>query len=133
MNSRDPEIEEVPSNPRLEESETPENGMPGKGASHPATEMFRVFENSSRIGWSASPGPASWSLTRAQQAAIGGAVASLALGLWAAATSWLSGWSLINALAGLVLGLWGLQSPRKALAAIGIACSLLALVIILLR
>ena len=53
--------------------------------------------------------------------AIGGAVGSLVLGLWCVAGSFITNWSIINGLIGLVMGFWGLTSRKKRTAWIGIA------------
>ncbi len=110
-----------------------QTGLEDKVGSSPLAESFREAPAPSLPGLLVGLDPGVWSLTRAQQAAIGGAVASLALGVWGLLTIWLSSWTLLNALAGLVLGTWGLQSPRKVWAGIGIACSLLTLALVLWR
>ena len=53
--------------------------------------------------------------------AKGGAVGAVVLGLFAVVGSFLTGWSAINAAIGLCMGLWGLTSPKRTLALIGVA------------
>lgn len=69
--------------------------------------------------------PGDW--PRGKYAATGGAVAAVALGSWALLTFWLTDWTLLNASAGLALGVWGLQSPRPRTAILGLGLNLLAL------
>jgi len=53
--------------------------------------------------------------------ANGGAVGSLVLGIWCLIGSFITNWSIINGLLGLLLGVWGLTSRKKKMAWIGIA------------
>lgn len=53
--------------------------------------------------------------------AKGGAVGAVVLGLLAVFGSFVSGWSAINALIGFCMGMWGLSSPKRKLALIGVA------------
>lgn len=62
-------------------------------------------------------------------AANGGAVGALVLGIWSLIGSFITNWSMINGVLGLLLGVWGLTSRRKRLAWTGI---LLCVVSILL-
>lgn len=52
--------------------------------------------------------------------AKGGAVGAIVLGTLAIAGSFLTGYSAINAVIGLLMGLWGLSSPKPKLALIGL-------------
>jgi hypothetical protein len=58
-------------------------------------------------------------------AANGGAVGAVVLGVWSILGSTLTSWSLINAVLGLAMGLWGLSSKRPRTAWIGIVLSVL--------
>ena len=53
--------------------------------------------------------------------ANGGAIGALVLGVWCFAGSFITNWSIINGILGLLLGTWGLTSRRKKTAWIGIA------------
>jgi len=53
--------------------------------------------------------------------ANGGAIGALVLGLWCFAGSFITNWSILNGMLGLLLGAWGLTSRRKKTAWIGIA------------
>ena len=53
--------------------------------------------------------------------ANGGAVGALVLGAWCFLGSFITNWSIINGILGLLLGTWGLTSRRKKTAWIGIA------------
>jgi predicted phage tail protein len=53
-------------------------------------------------------------------AAKGGAVAAIVLGALAFAGSFVTSYSVINAILGAALGMWGLRSGQKKLATIGI-------------
>jgi hypothetical protein len=68
-----------------------------------------------------------WSFSRASFAATGGATAAIALGVWSGLTLWLTGWTVINALIGLAMGIWALKSPRKRVAWAGIGLNLLVI------
>lgn len=54
-------------------------------------------------------------------AANGGAVGAVVLGIWSILGAMFSSISIVNAIMGMVLGLWGLTSPRKSLAILGLA------------
>jgi hypothetical protein len=54
-------------------------------------------------------------------AAIGGAVAAVVLGAWSIIGSLITTWSIINCILGIPLGIWGLTSPRRRWATVGIA------------
>ncbi len=60
---------------------------------------------------------------RENVAASGGAVASVVLGIWAIVGSFLTSWSVINAILGLFLGTWGLSSPKRRLSLFGMFLS----------
>ena len=53
--------------------------------------------------------------------ANGGAIGSLVLGLWCVAGSFITNWSMINGVIGLLMGFWGLTSRKQRTAWIGIA------------
>lgn len=63
-------------------------------------------------------------------AANGGMVTSLILGAWALATAPLSASAFFVCVLGIVFGLWGLQSAKRNLAAVGIGLNILAATII---
>ncbi len=52
--------------------------------------------------------------------ANGGAVGALVLGVWCFLGSFITNWSIINGMLGLLLGAWGLTSRKKKWAWIGI-------------
>jgi len=57
--------------------------------------------------------------------AKGGAVGAVVLGLLAIFGSFLTAWSAVNAVIGFLMGMWGLSSPKRKLAMIGVAlCTL---------
>ena len=56
-------------------------------------------------------------------AANGGSVGALVLGIWSILGSFLTYWSMINGILGLMLGVWGLASRKPRLAWIGILLS----------
>jgi hypothetical protein len=64
-------------------------------------------------------------------AAKGGAVAAMVLGSWALIGAFITNWSLINALLGLVLGLWGLSSRHSRWAGIGMVLCVISLLLCL--
>jgi hypothetical protein len=68
-----------------------------------------------------------------RDAAIGGAVGSLVLGLISIPGSLVTAFSMINALIGLGLGFWGMNSPRRRLAQIGRLLCLIAFLIAVLK
>ena len=53
--------------------------------------------------------------------ANGGALGALVLGIWCLLGSFITNWSIINGMLGLLLGTWGLTSRRKRMAWVGIA------------
>ena len=67
----------------------------------------------------ASPPPLAKNLQNLS--ANGGAVGALVLGLWCFLGSFITNWSIINGILGLLLGAWGLTSQRKKTAWVGIA------------
>ena len=56
---------------------------------------------------------------RAGMMAMGGTVASLVLGIFAAAVAFVWPLASLIAVLGLIMGIWGLQSPKRNLALIG--------------
>ncbi len=62
-------------------------------------------------------------------AANGGAVGSVVLGVWSIAGSFLTTWSLINGVIGVLLGFWGTASRRPRMAWIGIGLSILGVLL----
>ena len=62
-------------------------------------------------------------------AAGGGAVAATVLGLLTVGGSFVTNWSIINGIMGIVLGLWGLSSRRRRLAWIGLSLCLIGSVL----
>lgn len=61
-------------------------------------------------------------------AANGGAVAAVVLGVWALLGSFLTPWSGISAVFGMVLGIWGISSPKRKMSYVGIAICLVAMI-----
>jgi len=86
----------------VNQSEVPENANvnPAEFADHAAPPTVGTLENMS---------------------ANGGAIGALVLGLWCLAGSFVTNWSIINGVLGLMLGLWGLSSRKKKTAWLGIA------------
>jgi hypothetical protein len=66
-------------------------------------------------------------------AAKGGAVGALVLGIWCFAGSFITNWSIINGLLGLLMGFWGLTSKHKKMAWIGIALCLIGMFLSLVQ
>lgn len=62
-------------------------------------------------------------------AAKGGAVAAIVLGSLSVFGAFVTQWSLFNAFIGLLLGLWGLNSPLRKTSVAGICFCLLGLVL----
>ena len=60
-------------------------------------------------------------------AAVGGAVGALVLGIWSIVGALLTPYSGINAVIGLLMGLWGLSSRKRWMAVVGIIASLAGL------
>ncbi|MFK7767338.1 MAG: DUF4190 domain-containing protein [Mariniblastus sp.] len=60
-------------------------------------------------------------------AANGGAIGALVLGIWVVVGSFITSWSLINGLLGLIMGFWGLTSRKQRMAWIGIALCLVGI------
>ena len=59
-------------------------------------------------------------LFRSNQAANGGAINSLILGVLTISGAFLTPWSLLNGLLGLFMGVWGLTSTKKRMASLGL-------------
>ncbi len=66
-------------------------------------------------------------------AAVGGAVAALVLGAWSLLGAFVTPWSIINAVLGIVLGIWGISSRRRRLAWIGIMLCLASAIFCLVQ
>lgn len=66
-------------------------------------------------------------------AAKGGAVGALVLGIWCLAGSFITNWSVINGLLGLMMGFWGLTSRHKKMAWIGIAFCMIGILLCLVQ
>ncbi len=66
-------------------------------------------------------------------AANGGAVGAVVLGIWSLIGVFVTSWSIINGLLGLLLGLWGLSSGRRRLAMLGILMCLASILLGLLQ
>ena len=60
-------------------------------------------------------------------AAVGGAVGALLLGIWSIFGATISPYASINAMVGILMGFWGVTSPRKKMAIIGIVLCLIGL------
>ena len=60
--------------------------------------------------------------------AVGGAVGSAVLGVWSILGSLITPYSGIVAVLGLLFGIWGTSSPRRWLAAVGLALSIVGLI-----
>ncbi len=66
-------------------------------------------------------------------AANGGAIGALVLGIWVIAGSFITSWSLINGLLGLIMGFWGLTSRKQRIAWIGISLCLIGIFMCLIE
>ena len=66
-------------------------------------------------------------------AANGGAVGALVLGIWSFLGAFITNWSIINGILGIVLGLWGLTSRRRRMALIGILLCLISIFLSLIQ
>jgi hypothetical protein len=62
-------------------------------------------------------------------ASKGGAVGGFVLGLLAVAGSFITSYSIINGVIGLLLGIWGLKSNHRRLAVIGIVLSMVGVIL----
>lgn len=62
-------------------------------------------------------------------AAKGGAVAAVTLGLLTLFGAFVTQWSIFNAVVGIVLGIWGLKSPLKRTAWLGLSLCVAGLVL----
>ena len=76
------------------------------------------------LGFSNAPPIAS---NMENMAANGGAVGALVLGIWVVLGSFITSWSLINGILGLVMGFWGLTSRKQRMAWVGIALCLVGI------
>jgi hypothetical protein len=70
---------------------------------------------------------------RSNFAAVGGAVGSCVLGVWSILGSLITPFSAINGIIGVVLGLWGLRSPRYKLSILGIVLAVIGCFMSVLR
>ena len=66
-------------------------------------------------------------------AANGGAVGAIVLGIWSFLGAFITNWSIINGILGVVLGLWGLTSRRRRMALIGILLCLISIFLSLIQ
>lgn len=66
-------------------------------------------------------------------AANGGAVGALVLGIWSLIGVFITNWSIINSILGLLLGFWGLTSRRRKLAWVGILLCLISIFLSLIQ
>ena len=73
--------------------------------------------------------PAAQAWQPSHPAAVGGAVASIVLGMIGLAAGWYTAWILILCVVGVGMGVWGIYSTQRALAMIGIGLCCLALLI----
>ena len=62
-------------------------------------------------------------------AALGGAVGAIILGIWSIGGALLTPYSCINALLGMMMGIWGLNSSRRKMAILGMILCLIGLVL----
>jgi len=60
-------------------------------------------------------------------AAVGGAVGALLLGIWSIVGATISPYASINAAVGILMGFWGISSPRKKMAIIGLVLCMIGL------
>jgi hypothetical protein len=66
-------------------------------------------------------------------AANGGAIGSIVLGVWCVLGSFITNWSIINGVLGLLMGFWGLNSRKQRTAWIGIALCVLGILLALVQ
>ena len=66
-------------------------------------------------------------------AANGGAIGALVLGIWCVLGSFITNWSIINGVLGLLMGFWGLASRKRRTAWIGIALCVLGILMSLVQ
>jgi hypothetical protein len=97
--------------------------IPSQTASHPLVQHAAAD--------TFSPPPISANLDNVS--AIGGAVSALGLGVWAMIGAFITNWSIINAVIGLLLGFWGLTSYRRRMAWIGIVLCLISMFLSLIQ
>ena len=62
-------------------------------------------------------------------AAVGGAVGAVILGIWSIAGALITPYSGINALLGIMMGIWGLSSSKRKTAILGMVLCLIALIL----
>lgn len=65
--------------------------------------------------------------------ANGGAIGSIVLGAWCVAGSFITNWSIINGVIGLLMGFWGLNSRKQRTAWIGIALCIIGIFLSLIQ
>jgi hypothetical protein len=65
--------------------------------------------------------------------ANGGAIGSLVLGVWCVAGSFITNWSIINGVIGLLMGFWGLTSRKQRTAWVGIALCVIGIFLSLIQ
>ena len=65
--------------------------------------------------------------------ANGGAVGALVLGIWSLVGVFITNWSIINGILGLLLGFWGLTSGKRRMAWIGIGLCVLSIFLSLIQ
>jgi len=85
-----------------------------------------VVEKKPPLSWQIKPES---KLATESISSIGGAVASVILGVLALLGALVTSFSAINAVLGFFLGLWGLQSPRKRLAGAGIVLCIFGFIV----
>lgn len=66
-------------------------------------------------------------------AANGGAVGAIVLGIWSLIGAFITNWSIINGVLGLLLGFWGLTSRRRKMAWVGIVLCLISIFLSLIQ
>lgn len=65
--------------------------------------------------------------------AKGGAIGSLVLGIWCVLGAFVTNWSIINGLIGLLMGLWGMASRKQKTALLGILLCVLGIFMSLIQ
>ncbi len=65
--------------------------------------------------------------------AKGGAIGAVVLGLWCVAGSFVTNWSIINGILGILLGVWGLTSRNKRMAWFGLTLCLIGVFLSLIQ
>ncbi len=124
------QINETTTSPATSSPHAASTNAASIGASIPADKQASgappVLERKPPLSWQIRPES---QLARESIASTGGAVGSVVVGVLAILGTLLTPFSAINAVLGFFLGLWGLTSPRKRLASIGLIICIIGFVL----